>query len=122
MYKILLADDEGIELDALTFILEKNFPGQCTIETAKTGCDAVELAERFRQLHDARVVRRRFGGRHLFVRFCYQSVELVYPLFAFLYRGCRAAQLALALLAAFVVLAALAHGGKDQQDGGDAER
>ena len=48
MYKILLADDEGIELDALTFILEKNFPGQCTIETAKTGCDAVELAERFR--------------------------------------------------------------------------
>ena len=48
MYKILLADDEGIELDALTFILEKNFPGQCTIETAKTGYDAVELAERFR--------------------------------------------------------------------------
>ena len=48
MYKILLADDEGIELDALTFILEKNFPGQCTIETAKTGYDAVELSERFR--------------------------------------------------------------------------
>jgi two-component system response regulator YesN len=48
MYKILLADDEGIELDALTFILEKNFPGQCAVETAKTGCDAVELAERFR--------------------------------------------------------------------------
>lgn len=70
----------------------------------------VELAERFRQLHDARVVRRRFGGRHLFVRFCYQPVELVYPLFAFLYRGYRAAQLALALLAALVILAALAHG------------
>ena len=48
MYKILLADDEGIELDALAFILEKNFPGQCIIETVKTGCDAVELAERFR--------------------------------------------------------------------------
>ncbi|HWQ98979.1 MAG TPA: helix-turn-helix domain-containing protein [Clostridia bacterium] len=48
MYKILLADDEGIELDALTFILEKSFPGQCSIETAKTGYDAVELAERFR--------------------------------------------------------------------------
>lgn len=48
MYKILLADDEGIELDALSFILEKNFAGQCTIETAKTGYDAVELAERFR--------------------------------------------------------------------------
>ncbi len=48
MYKILLADDEGIELDALTFILEKNFPGQCTVQTAKTGYDAVELSERFR--------------------------------------------------------------------------
>lgn len=48
MYKILLADDEGIELDALRFILEKNFSGQCEIETAKTGYDAVELAERFR--------------------------------------------------------------------------
>jgi len=48
MYKILLADDEGIELDALSFILEKNFGGQCAIETAKTGYDAVELAERFR--------------------------------------------------------------------------
>ena len=48
MYKILLVDDEGIELDALSFILEKNFPGQCIIETAKTGYDAVELAERFR--------------------------------------------------------------------------
>ena len=48
MYKILIADDEGIELDALTFILEKSFPGQCAIETAKTGYDAVELAERFR--------------------------------------------------------------------------
>ncbi|MEN6593509.1 MAG: helix-turn-helix domain-containing protein [Clostridiaceae bacterium] len=48
MYKILLADDEGIELDALTYILEKNFIGQCTIESAKTGYDAVELAERFR--------------------------------------------------------------------------
>ena len=48
MYKILLADDEGIELDALTFILEKTFPGQCVVETAKTGYDAVQLAERFR--------------------------------------------------------------------------
>ncbi|MCE5189804.1 MAG: helix-turn-helix domain-containing protein [Eubacteriales bacterium] len=48
MYKILLVDDEGIELDALSFILEKNFGSQCAIETAKTGYDAVELAERFR--------------------------------------------------------------------------
>lgn len=48
MYKILLADDEGIELDALGYILEKSFSGQCEVSTAKTGCDAVELAERIR--------------------------------------------------------------------------
>ena len=60
MYKILLADDEGIELDALTFILEKSFPGQCTIETAKTGYDAVELAERFRP--DIAVIDIRMPG------------------------------------------------------------
>ena len=60
MYKILIADDEGIELDALTFILEKSFPGQCAIETAKTGYDAVELAERFRP--DIAVIDIRMPG------------------------------------------------------------
>ena len=48
MYKILLADDEGIELDALGYILENTFAGQCAVSTAKTGYDAVELAERTR--------------------------------------------------------------------------
>lgn len=48
MYRIMLADDEGIVLNALTFILEKNFSGQFEIETAKTGRGAIELAEHFR--------------------------------------------------------------------------
>ena len=48
MYKILLADDEGIELDAMKFILDKNFNGMCNVATAKTGRGAIELAETFR--------------------------------------------------------------------------
>lgn len=48
MYKILLADDEGIVIEALTFILEKNFEGNVTIESAKTGRSVIELAEHFR--------------------------------------------------------------------------
>lgn len=48
MYRIMLADDEGIVLDSLKMIIDKNFPEQCQIETAKTGRDVIELAERFR--------------------------------------------------------------------------
>lgn len=48
MYKVMLADDEGIVIDSLKFIIEKEFPGQCTIETAKTGRSVIELAEWFR--------------------------------------------------------------------------
>lgn len=48
MYRIMLADDEGIVLDSLKIIIEKNFPDQCQVETAKTGRDVIELAERFR--------------------------------------------------------------------------
>lgn len=48
MYRIMLADDEGIVLDSLKMIIEKNFSDQCQIETAKTGRDVIELAERFR--------------------------------------------------------------------------
>ena len=48
MYKILLADDEGIVLNALEFIIEKNFSGKYELETAKTGLSAIEAAERFR--------------------------------------------------------------------------
>lgn len=48
MYRIMLADDEGIVLDSLKMIIDKNFPDQCQIETAKTGRDVIELAETFR--------------------------------------------------------------------------
>lgn len=48
MYKIMLADDEGIVLDSLRFIIEKEFAGECTIESAKTGRSVIELAERYR--------------------------------------------------------------------------
>lgn len=48
MYRIMLADDEGIVTDSLKFIIEKNYPGQFEIETAKTGRAVIELAEHFR--------------------------------------------------------------------------
>lgn len=47
-YKIMLADDEGIVIDSLKFIIEKEFGGLCTIEFAKTGRSVIELAENFR--------------------------------------------------------------------------
>lgn len=48
MYKIMLADDEGIVIDSLKFIIDKNFAGKCEIESAKTGRKVIELAENFR--------------------------------------------------------------------------
>ncbi|PYG87434.1 two-component system response regulator YesN [Ruminiclostridium sufflavum DSM 19573] len=48
MYKIMLADDEGIVIDSLRFILEKEFANQCIIESAQTGRGFIELAESFR--------------------------------------------------------------------------
>jgi len=48
MYKIMLADDEGIVIDALKFIIAKNFGDSCIIEFAKTGRSVIELAEHFR--------------------------------------------------------------------------
>lgn len=48
MYKIMLADDEGIVIDSLKFIIEKNFKEKCIIEFAKTGRGVIELAEKFR--------------------------------------------------------------------------
>ncbi|MCR5432625.1 MAG: response regulator [Lachnospiraceae bacterium] len=48
MYKIMLADDEGIVLDSLRFIIEKEFGNECEIATAKTGRSVIELAESFR--------------------------------------------------------------------------
>ena len=48
MYRIMLADDEGIVIDSLKFIIEKNFPGEFEIKSAKTGRSVIELAETFR--------------------------------------------------------------------------
>ncbi len=48
MYRVLLADDEGIVLNSMTFLIEKNFEGKFEIETAKSGRAAIEAAESFR--------------------------------------------------------------------------
>lgn len=48
MFKIMLADDEGIVIDSLKFIIEKEFGDECVIEYAKTGRSVIELAETFR--------------------------------------------------------------------------
>lgn len=48
MYKIMLADDEGIVIDSLTFIIRQNFGENCEIASAKTGRSVIELAESFR--------------------------------------------------------------------------
>lgn len=48
MYKIMLADDEGIVIDSLRFIIEKEFGDQCIIESAQTGRGVIELAEKFK--------------------------------------------------------------------------
>ncbi len=48
MYRVLLADDEGIMLQSLKTIIEGNFGQECEIAMAKTGRAVVELAETFR--------------------------------------------------------------------------
>ena len=48
MYKVLIADDENIVIDALKFIIEKSFPEQCIIECANSGRKVIEQAEYFR--------------------------------------------------------------------------
>ncbi len=48
MFKIMLADDEGIVIDSLRFIIDKNFAGLCEVQSAKTGRQVIELAESFR--------------------------------------------------------------------------
>lgn len=48
MLKILLADDEGIVLEALKFIIENEIKEPYILECAKTGRQVIEIAERFR--------------------------------------------------------------------------
>lgn len=47
MYKLLIADDEQIVIDSLTYITNKSFPDTFTIESARSGREAIEKAERF---------------------------------------------------------------------------
>lgn len=47
MYKILLADDEGIVTDSLQYIIKKNFGDECACAIAKNGRQAIEIAENF---------------------------------------------------------------------------
>ena len=48
MYRIMIADDEGIVIDSMKFIIEKEFGNECEVQYAKTGRSVIELAERFR--------------------------------------------------------------------------
>lgn len=48
MYKIMIADDEGIVIESLTHIIKQEFGDSCIIKSAKTGRNVIELAEEFR--------------------------------------------------------------------------
>lgn len=47
MYRILIADDEGIAVDSITYILEETYGNQCEIRTAGTGRSVIEIADGF---------------------------------------------------------------------------
>lgn len=47
MYKILLADDEGIVTESISFIIQNKTDIACQIEVAKSGRSAIETAEWF---------------------------------------------------------------------------
>lgn len=47
MYRILIADDEGIMLESIKNTIQKEFPGQFEVMFAKTGRAAIEQAEYF---------------------------------------------------------------------------
>ena len=48
MYRIMIADDEGIAVESFTYMIREEFKDTCIIESAKTGRSVIELAERFR--------------------------------------------------------------------------
>ena len=47
MFRILLADDEGIMLESLKKIITTSFGSECDIRCVKTGRGVVEMAESF---------------------------------------------------------------------------
>jgi len=48
MYRILIADDEGIMLESIKNTILENFRGDCELSLAKTGREVIERAESFR--------------------------------------------------------------------------
>lgn len=48
MYRIMLADDEGIVIESLKFVIEKEYGDTVEIRSAKTGRSVIELAESYR--------------------------------------------------------------------------
>ncbi len=48
MYKIMIADDEGIVIDSMTLLLKKEFGDEVMIESARSGRSVIELSESFR--------------------------------------------------------------------------
>lgn len=47
MYRILIADDEGISIDSMTYMLVQAFGDSCEIRSARTGRAVIEMAETF---------------------------------------------------------------------------
>lgn len=50
MYRILLADDEGIMLESLKKIIETEYGNECEIHCAKSGRVVVEMAQAIRRI------------------------------------------------------------------------
>ncbi len=48
MYKIMLADDEGIVIESLQYIIKHNFGDECIVDFAKTGRSVIERCELLR--------------------------------------------------------------------------
>ena len=48
MHRVLLADDEGIAIDSLTYIMDKEFHDKCEVRSARSGHTVIEMAETFR--------------------------------------------------------------------------
>jgi len=48
MYRLLIVDDEQIVIDSIRFIVEKNFDNIVVVGGAKSGKDAIEMAEIFK--------------------------------------------------------------------------
>lgn len=47
MYRILLADDEGLELESLKYFIEKNFGKECELRMVRSGRAAIEMTNSF---------------------------------------------------------------------------